>query len=238
MRLNADLTAIERNYPNIFTAADYAGQPFIGGLFEGAQFYYIDDYNCAVLITWPSGQGRQVVMFRSTELLGRSTSAGGVNTYVARRVLNSNGFAQGSLVPIAIADGGTDWHGMFFRDTFPIGRIPALIPATWSDGWPVFGTNGVVPVGGTCAKPVQLSPAEELFHRQQSIVVSDDLANDAPHKAYQDEQWTIPTPPPTGDHPTEAEITPNGSWLDMAWGWNHGPDNRYWSLTDGTAGCD
>ncbi|WP_326551649.1 glycoside hydrolase family 43 protein [Micromonospora sp. NBC_01813] len=232
VRLNAGLTAIEQNYPNIFTAADYAGQPFIGGLFEGAQFYYIDGYYYAVIITWPSGQGRQVVMFRSTELLGRYTSAGGGNTYVARGVLNSNGFAQGSLVPIATADGGTDWHGMFFRDTFPIGRIPALIPAVWSDGWPVFGTNGVVPVGGTFAKPIQLSPAEELFQRQQSIVVSDDFANDAPPKAYQDEQWTIPTPPPTGEAPTEAEITPNGSRLAMAWQWNHAPDNRYWSLTD------
>ena len=40
-------------------------------------------------------------MFRSKDLLGRYTSAGGVNTYEARGVLNSNGFAQGSLVPIA-----------------------------------------------------------------------------------------------------------------------------------------
>ncbi|MFY1650789.1 family 43 glycosylhydrolase [Solwaraspora sp. WMMB762] len=212
VRLNADLTAIEQDYPDIFTAGDYAGQPFIGGLFEGAQFYYIDGYYYAVIITWPSGQGRQVVMFRSTELLGRYTSTGGVNTYVARGVLNSNGFAQGSLVPIATADGGTDWHGMFFRDTFPIGRIPALIPATWSDGWPVFGTNGVVPVGGVFDKPIRLSAAEELFQRQKSIVVSDDFANDAPHKAYQDEQWTIPTPPPIDDSLIGVELLDNAGF--------------------------
>lgn len=232
VRLNADLTAIVADYPNIFTAADYAGQPFIGGLFEGAQFHYIDGYYYAVIITWPSGQGRQVVMFRSTELLGRYTSVGGVNTYVARGVLNSNGFAQGSLVPVTNTGGGTDWHGMFFRDTFPIGRIPALIPAVWSDGWPVFGNNGTVPVDGVFDKPIRLDPAQERYQRQKSIVVSDDFANDAPHKAYQDEQWTIPAPPPTGEAPTDAEITPNGSRLDMAWQWNHAPDNRYWSLTD------
>ena len=52
---------------------------------------------------------------------------------------------------------------MFFRDTFPIGRIPALIPATWSDGWPTFGNNGVVPVNGAFAKPIELSPEEELL---------------------------------------------------------------------------
>ncbi|MGC5032567.1 family 43 glycosylhydrolase [Micromonospora sp. DT229] len=319
VRLNPGLTAIVADYPNVFSANDYAGQPFIGGLFEGAQFYYIDGQYYAVIITWPSGQGRQVVMLRSPELLGRHTAPGGTNTWQARGVLNSNGFAQGSLVPIARPGGATDWYGMFFRDTFPIGRIPALIPATWSDGWPTFGTGGVVPVEGGFDKPIRLSPAEELFERQKSIVVSDDFANDAPHKAYLDEQWTIPTPPaidesllgvepltspgfesgelspwapqfgatltrdttdpaagaaalrvgnrtlngsgphqylagklqhgvtytvsakikytsgPSGssiEHPTEAEIRPNGSRLDMAWEWNHAPDNRYWSLTD------
>lgn len=195
VRLNAGLTAIAQDYPNIFTAADYAGRPFIGGLFEGAQFYYIDGYYYCVIITWPSGQGRQVVMFRSPDLLGRYTSAGGVNTYEARGVLNSNGFAQGSLVPIARQGGGTDWYGMFFRDTFPIGRIPALIPATWQDGWPTFGTNGVVPVNGVFNKPIKLSPEQEVFERQKGIVASDDFDNDAPHKAYMDEQWTIPAAP-------------------------------------------
>lgn len=226
VRLNAGLTAIEQDFPNIFTAGNYAGQPFIGGLFEGAQFYHIDGWYYAVIITWPSGQGRQVVMFRSKDLLGRYTSAGGVNTYEARGVLNSNGFAQGSLVPISREGGRTDWHGMFFRDTFPIGRIPALIPATWQDGWPTFGTSGVVPVNGLFDKPIRLSPAEEAFERQKSIVASDDFANDAPRKAYQDEQWTVPAPL------DPAEIAPNGSRLDLAWEWNHAPDNRYWSLTD------
>ncbi|RIV41173.1 glycoside hydrolase family 43 protein [Micromonospora radicis] len=226
VRLNAGLTAVVQDYPNVFTANNYAGQPFIGGLFEGAQFYYIDGYYYAVIITWPSGQGRQVVMLRSPELLGRHTSAGGVNTYEARGVLNSNGFAQGSLVPIAGADGATNWYGMFFRDTFPIGRIPALIPATWSGGWPTFGTNGVVPVEGAFAKPIALSPEQERFERQKSVVASDDFANDAPHKAYRDEEWT------TSDPAIAAEIAPNGSRLDMAWEWNHAPDNRYWSLTD------
>ena len=209
VRLNPSLTAIAQDYPNIFTAGNYAGQPFIGGLFEGAQVYYINGYYYAVIITWPSGQGRQVVMFRSKELLGRYASAGGVNTYEARGVLNSNGFAQGSLVPISRAGGGTDWYGMFFRDTFPIGRIPALIPATWQDGWPTFGTNGVVPVSGTFAKPISLTPAQEAFEQQKSIVASDDFDNDAPHKGYMDEQWTIPEPPKYDDTLIGVELLQN-----------------------------
>ncbi len=31
VRLNDDLTAIEADFPNIFRAADYAGEPFVGG---------------------------------------------------------------------------------------------------------------------------------------------------------------------------------------------------------------
>jgi beta-xylosidase len=231
VRLNSDLTAIEQTYPNIFTASDYAGEPFIGGLFEGAQFFYIDGSYYAVIITWPPGQGRQVVMLRSPQLLGRYTSQDGANTYEARGVLNSNGFAQGSLVPIAREGGRTDWSGMFFRDTFPIGRIPALIPATWQDGWPTFGNNGVVPVDGVFDKPIKLSPEEEEFERQKTIVASDDFDNDAPQKPYMHERWTIP---PSGDGSAAApgEIAPNGSRLDPVWEWNHAADNRYWSLTD------
>ncbi|MER5456144.1 family 43 glycosylhydrolase [Micromonospora sp. NPDC002389] len=213
VRLNSELTAIVQDFPNVFTASNYAGQPFIGGLFEGAQFYYINGYYYAVIITWPSGQGRQVVMLRSPELLGRYTSEGGVNTYEARGVLNSNGFAQGSLVPIAREGGRTDWHGMFFRDTFPIGRIPALIPATWSeDGWPTFGNNGVVPVEGPFAKPIALSPAQERFERQKSIVVSDDFANDAPHKAYMDEEWTIPAAPEVDESLLGVQLLENAGF--------------------------
>ncbi|WP_328854357.1 family 43 glycosylhydrolase [Microbispora hainanensis] len=224
VRLKPDMSGIDRDYPNIFTANDYAGKPFIGGLFEGAQVFHINGYYYVVIITWPSGQGRQVVMFRSKDLLGRYTSADGSNTYEARGVLDSNGFAQGSLVPIS-RDGGTDWYGMFFRDNFPIGRTPALIPATWQDGWPTFGTDGVVPVGGAFAKPITLSPAEETFERQKSLVASDDFANDAPHRPYMDEQWTIPDPPSYDDSLIGVELLQNPGFEADAvspWGTQYG----------------
>ncbi|MEV4460434.1 family 43 glycosylhydrolase [Microbispora sp. NPDC049633] len=225
VRLKSDMSGIDRDFPNIFTAGDYAGKPFIGGLFEGAQVFHINGYYYVVIITWPSGQGRQVVMFRSKDLLGRYTSADGTNTYEARGVLNSNGFAQGSLVPISRENGGTDWYGMFFRDNFPIGRTPALIPATWQDGWPTFGTNGVVPVGGAFPKPITLSPAEETFEQQKSIVASDDFANDAPHRPYMDEQWTIPQPPEYDDSLIGVELLQNPGFesADVSpWGTQYG----------------
>nr|WP_269452062.1 carbohydrate binding domain-containing protein [Tessaracoccus coleopterorum] len=36
----------------------------------------------------------------------------------------------------------------------------------------------------------------------------------------------------TQQFPTEAEYAYNGSDLDLAWEWNHNPDNRHWSLTE------
>ncbi|WP_309111640.1 family 43 glycosylhydrolase [Saccharothrix sp.] len=209
VKLDSGLTRVVAEYPNILRPADYPGSPFLGGLFEGAQVQYIDGHYYVVIITWPPGQGRQVVLFRSTELLGWYATADGSNPYRARGVLNSNGFAQGSLVPIARDGGRTDWYGMFFRDSFPVGRIPALIPATWQDGWPTFGDHGVVPVNGEFAKPIRLSPAEEALERQKSVVASDDFANDAPHKAYMDEQWTIPSPPEVDESLLGVELVRN-----------------------------
>ncbi|MEU4449580.1 family 43 glycosylhydrolase [Actinosynnema sp. NPDC050801] len=208
VKLDAGLTRVVAEYPNVLRPADYPGSPFLGGLFEGAQVQYIDGYYYIVIITWPPGQGRQVVLFRSPQLLGRYATADGANPYQARGALNSNGFAQGSLVPIA-RDGGTAWYGMFFRDSFPVGRIPALIPATWQDGWPTFGDNGVVPVNGVFAKPIRLSPAQEALERQKGVVASDDFANDAPHKAYMDERWTIPSPPEVDESLLGVELVRN-----------------------------
>ncbi|QQQ79326.1 family 43 glycosylhydrolase [Saccharothrix sp. 6-C] len=209
VKLSPDLTRVVAEYPNILRPADFPGSPFLGGLFEGAQVQYIDGNYYVVIITWPSGQGRQVVLFRSPHLLGRYATADGANPYQARGALNSNGFAQGSLVPISRDGGRTDWHGMFFRDSFPVGRIPALIPATWQDGWPTFGTAGAVPVNGLFDKPIRLSPAEETLERQKSLVASDDFANDAPHKAYMDERWTIPSPPDVDESLLGVELVRN-----------------------------
>lgn len=209
VKLSSDLKTVVAEYPQILRTSDYPGATFLGGLFEGAQVQYIDGKYYIVIITWPSGQGRQVALFRSDNLLGRYTSSDGANTYEAKGVLNSNGFAQGSLVPVAGEGGATNWWGMFFRDNFPIGRIPGLIPATWSDGWPTFGNNGAVPLNGAFEKPITLSPQEETYERQKSIVASDDFANDAPERAYMDESWTIPGAPELDQSLLGVELVQN-----------------------------
>src|SRR5690625_1381630 len=124
---------IVEEYPDIFRQSDYNAE-WTKGLFEGSQLAYIDGMYYMVMITSGSGWARQVLMLRSPFLLGRyDDRSGGENTYEDHCGLNSNGYAQGSLVEVANADGSTTWHGFFFRDTYPGGRIPALIPATWPD---------------------------------------------------------------------------------------------------------
>jgi beta-xylosidase len=210
VRLNPTLTAVEQDFPDVIRRSDYADKPYIGdddAIFEGAQVAFIDGNYYVVMITWRS-DGRQVVVFRSPELLGRLADTPA--TYESHSALNSNGFAQGSLVPISNDAGGEDWYGFFFRDSYPLGRIPALIPATWSDGWPNFGDdNGAVPVDGVFEKPIKLTPEQERFERLKSIVASDDFDNDAPHRAFQDEQWTVPTPPDIDETLTGVELFAN-----------------------------
>jgi Glycosyl hydrolases family 43 len=57
VRLSNDLTRIVAEYPNIFGASDYEGEPFVGGLFEGAQVYFIDGNYYIAIIAWPFGRG-------------------------------------------------------------------------------------------------------------------------------------------------------------------------------------
>ena len=237
VKLSSDLKTVVAEYPQILRTSDYPGASFIGGLFEGAQVQYIDGKYYIVIITWPSGQGRQVALFRSDSLLGRYSTVDGSNPYEAKGVLNSNGFAQGSLVPIAREGGGTDWWGMFFRDNFPIGRIPALIPAAWSNGWPTFGNNGSVPINGSFTKPITLSPEEALYERQKSIVASDDFANDAPQRAYMNENWTIPAAPDVDQSLLGVQLLSNPGFEDGTTGWTVNDTATIASSTDAASGA-
>lgn len=223
VQLSDDLTTIVAEYPDIFGSKDFPDFPILasGMHYEGTQVSYRDGYYYMTTITWPAGGNRQVVLFRSKELLGRYTAVDGTNTYEVRSGLDSDGFAQGGLVDIASADGGTDWYGMFFRDTYPLGRIPALIPATWEDGWPTFGDDGVVHVGDTFTKPITLTPEQDRVERLKSVVASDDFANDAEHKTFRDTRWEIPQAPEYDESLLGVELVSNPGFEDAGvepWG--------------------
>lgn len=94
--------------------------------------FKVDGTYYVMLIAWPRGGMRTVVVQRAEHLDG---------PWEGRVVLQDDGVAQGSLVDTP--DG--DWYAVLFGDRGAVGRIPYLVPVTWEDGWPVLGVDGEVP---------------------------------------------------------------------------------------------
>jgi beta-xylosidase len=104
-----------------------------GGLpAEGSQIYKVNGKYYVFLITWPRGDMRTELVFRSDNLTG---------PYEGRVALKDRGIAQGGIFDTP--DGR--WYAMLFRDSGAVGRIPYLVPVKWEDGWPVFGADGKAP---------------------------------------------------------------------------------------------
>lgn len=212
-RLSDDLQTVVESHENIITAEQFADD--IGEVptgFEGSQTFKIGQYYYTPTIYW-GRDGRTVMLLRTTDLLDGSK-------YEAKKYA-LGGFAQGSLVEVANDDGGTTWYGFFFRDTYPTGRIPGLIPAVWSDdGWPVFGDNNTVSTGDVYDKPISLPDNLNDYVRMQSLVASDDFANDAPHQSYQDQDWwTLPTAPDVDESLIGTELVENGGFEQSIESW-------------------
>lgn len=124
----------------------------------------------------------------------------------------------------------------FFRDTYPTGRIPGLIPATWGDdGWPVFGDNNQVSASDTYDKLIDLPADLENLVRQRSLVNSDDFDNDAPHQSYQDQDWwTLEEPPQVDDSLIGIELVDNGDFENGTESWTPQWNGTLTAITDGS----
>jgi len=107
---------------------------------EGSHMEKVNGKYYLFVISWPSGKCRTEIVFRSSSLFG---------TYEGKIALQNNGVAQGSIFDTPEGN----WYAMLFRDNGSVGRIPYLIPVTWSDNWPVFGTNGAAPATLDLANP-------------------------------------------------------------------------------------
>ena len=106
---------------------------------EGWHIQKINGYYYIFGIAWPSGHGRLEFCYRSKNLSGswegKTILDSGVGTY-------GSGAAQGGIVDTP--DG--EWYGLLFQDHGAVGRIPALVPVTWQNDWPMMGVNGKAPV--------------------------------------------------------------------------------------------
>lgn len=150
VELNAEATAVKAGGLNqvlIANASNVAGSNFIVKA-EGAHIQKINGKYYVFLIAWPTGEGRVQIVYRADSLTG---------PYTGRVVLRDSGIAQGGIVDTAAGS----WYGLLFRDSGAVGRIPYLVPVTWSDNWPVFGVNGKVPL--TMNVPVEGYPAKKIY---------------------------------------------------------------------------
>ncbi|RYY56085.1 MAG: glycosyl hydrolase 43 family protein [Chitinophagaceae bacterium] len=131
--LNDDLSGIVPGSERILIedASKPAGEN-IGLRAEGSQLFRVQGKYYLFNITWPKGGMRTVVIHRADRLTG---------PWEGRVGLQDLGVAQGGLIDTP--DGR--WYSYLFRDYGAVGRIPYLVPVTWTGGWPVLGVNGRVP---------------------------------------------------------------------------------------------
>ncbi|WP_339283777.1 family 43 glycosylhydrolase [Paenibacillus sp. FSL R5-0486] len=150
VELTPDVKAVKSGGLNqvlIPNASSVAGSNMIVKA-EGAHIQKINGMYYVFLIAWPSGDGRIQLAYRANTLTG---------PYTGKVVLRDSGIAQGGIVDTASGA----WYGLLFRDSGAIGRIPYLVPVTWSDNWPVFGVNGKVPLNMNM--PVEGQPAAKIY---------------------------------------------------------------------------
>ncbi|MGO4495299.1 family 43 glycosylhydrolase [Paenibacillus sp. 2RAB27] len=148
---------------------------------EGTHIQKINGTYYVFNITWPKNSGRVEIMHRADKIDG---------VYEGKVALNNAGIAQGGIIDTV--DG--KWYAMLFGDRGSVGRIPYLVPVTWSDGWPVFGINGTVPqsmaipVSGVASKN-NLVASDEFYQSSQKVGASHTVINTTSTTAP-----TVPTP--------------------------------------------
>lgn len=133
VELKEDLSGIKEDTRRVLieNASAPAGDNIMLGA-EGSQLFKINGKYYLVLITWPRGGMRTVVVHRADDLNG---------PWEGKVVLQDKGVAQGGLIDTP--DGR--WFAYLFRDFGAVGRIPYMVPVQWEDGWPVLGIDGMVP---------------------------------------------------------------------------------------------
>lgn len=124
---------------------------------EGSHMEKVNGEYYLFTISWPSGNCRTEVVYRSKNLL---------TGFTGRIFLQGNGVAQGGIFDTP--DG--KWYALLFRDSGPIGRLSHLVPMVWKNGWPE-------PEGGTKSAPATLDLPNEV-EPGYGMVTSDDFDGD------------------------------------------------------------
>ncbi len=102
-----------------------------------------------------------------------------------------------------VQDQSGQWWALLMMDFHSIGRTVTLAPITWKDGWPMLGLEG----------NLGRAPRTWFKPNVQSVAVP--------------QQQTVP------HAPYQRSDDFNGKQLGRIWQWNHNPDDKKWSLTNG-----
>lgn len=207
---------------------------------EGYHGYKVGDYYYIFMIQGCGAQ-RQEIVWRSKTLEpgsfeGRKIFAGNIRNEDGTEYIPFTGVAQGGIVDTQ--DGR--WYCFLFQDYGAVGRIPVIIPMTWTeDGWPVVGNNGEncdrfyeKPVQGYEAHGIVVS--DEFDNGTSRYLISDKYASDEVTAGLSYER--LNELKLAGELNNELvarnEYGYNGSNLKIEWQWNHNPNNNLWSLTE------
>lgn len=173
---------------------------------EGYHAYKINGWYYVFMIQGCDGQ-RQEIVWRSRSLHegqweGRLVFGGEMTDDAGNVTMRTNGIAQGGVVEAC--DGR--WWCFLFKDYGALGRMPVLLPMTWSDdGWPVVGYDGHT-TPQSMEKPVTAMSA------RRGIVEDDEFYLWVPARS-------------------KSIFGSREPGLKPCWQWNHIPDDKGWSLT-------
>ncbi|MBO4911801.1 MAG: family 43 glycosylhydrolase [Butyrivibrio sp.] len=137
--LNEDLTAPKEGGIDRIIIKDSDDAP-LG--YEGSHIYKINSHYYVFLIHIPKATGKRTEScFYSESLTGEFT---GFDITDDDRGFRNMGVAQGGIVDTPAGN----WYSILFQDSGAVGRIPILIPVTWSKDTPsvpILGDNGIIP---------------------------------------------------------------------------------------------
>ena len=113
------------------------GNPNLG--YEGSHLYKIEGrYYLFLIHSLRDRWMRTEACFSADSLEGEYTGGDVLEDDMG---LAGRGAAQGGIVD----DSEGNWNAVVFQDCGAVGRIPVVVPVTWENGLPVFGTDGKVP---------------------------------------------------------------------------------------------
>ncbi|NLD21289.1 MAG: glycosyl hydrolase 43 family protein [Bacteroidales bacterium] len=176
---------------------------------EGSHLYKRNGYYYLFDIDWPRGGVRREIVNRSQNILGPYEQKTVLYTSLdeGKGGFSANGVAQGGIVDTPTGE----WYALLFQDHGGVGRCPVLVPMEWENDWPVLAGGDAA--GAATGKTYGAAQLPQVGQMPAEVSVQT--------KKVSTTQWY-----------TNDEFNYKENILNLAWQWNHNPDNSAWSVTE------